>query len=291
MMELISAMISPFADYAFMRRALIGCIILSLAAGPLGMLLILRRMSLMGEAMSHAVLPGIAVGFLIGGLSVPLMGLGGLIAGVIVAICVGIVTRTTHLREDANLAAFYLIAMALGVLLISLHGNMIDLVHLLFGSVLAIDKESLYLMAWVASVTLTVVAVFYRPILTEAFDPIFMRSVNSAGTFYHLLFLILVVINLIAGFQALGTLMAVGLMMLPAAAARFWARQFLSLAITASCIGMASGFVGLLISYYINVPSGPAIILTAGFAYIVSLSLGRFGSIRAKFFPAKHFAQ
>lgn len=238
--------------------------------------------------MSHAVLPGIAVGFLIGGLSVPLMGLGGLVAGIIVALCVGVVTRTTILREDANLAAFYLIALALGVLLISLHGNTIDLVHLLFGSVLAIDKASLELMAGVTSVTLVLFALFYRPILTEAFDPIFMRSVNRFGSLYHLLFLVLVVINLIAGFQALGTLMAVGLMMLPAAASRFWARHFLSLSLTACGIGMASGFIGLLISYYENVPSGPAIILTAGLVYIFSLLLGRFGSVRARYYPAKH---
>ncbi len=287
-MEIINAIISPFTDYAFMRRALIGCIILSLGAGPLGVLLILRRMSLMGEAMSHAVLPGIAAGFLIGGLSVPLMGLGGLIAGIIVALCVGIVTRTTILREDANLAAFYLIALALGVLLISLHGTTIDLVHLLFGSVLAIDKASLQLMASVTSVTLILFALFYRPILTEAFDPIFMRSVNRFGSLYHLLFLVLVVINLISGFQALGTLMAVGLMMLPAAAARFWARHFLSLSLTACGIGMCSGFIGLLISYYQNVPSGPAIILTAGFVYIASLLFGQYGSVRARYYPATH---
>lgn len=287
-MELINTIISPFADYVFMRRALIGCIILSVGAGPLGVLLILRRMSLMGEAMSHAVLPGIAAGFLIGGLSVPLMGLGGLIAGILVALCVGIVTRTTILREDANLAAFYLIALALGVLLISLHGNTIDLVHLLFGSVLAIDKASLQLMASVTSVTLVLFALFYRPILTEAFDPIFMRSVNRFGSLYHLLFLVLVVINLIAGFQALGTLMAVGLMMLPAAAARFWARHFLSLSLTACGIGICSGFIGLLISYYENVPSGPAIILTAGCVYIASLLFGRYGSVRARYYPAKH---
>ncbi len=287
-MELINLIISPFTDYVFMRRALTGCIILSLGAGPLGVLLILRRMSLMGEAMSHAVLPGIAVGFLIGGLSVPLMGLGGLVAGIVVALCVGVVTRTTILREDANLAAFYLIALALGVLLISLHGNTIDLVHLLFGSVLAIDKASLELMASVTSVTLVLFALFYRPMLTEAFDPIFMRSVNRFGSLYHLLFLVLVVINLIAGFQALGTLMAVGLMMLPAAASRFWARHFLSLSLTACGIGMTSGFIGLLISYYANVPSGPAIILTAGLVYIFSLLFGRFGSVRARYYPAKH---
>lgn len=288
MMDVQSLLITPFADFAFMRRALVGCTFLALGAGPLGVLLILRRMSLMGEAMSHAVLPGIAAGFLVGGLSVPLMGLGGLIAGLIVALLVGVVTRTTILREDANLAAFYLIALALGVMLISLHGNSIDLVHLLFGSVLAIDKESLQLMAGVTGVTIILFALFYRPILTEAFDPVFMRSVNRFGTFYHLLFLVMVVINLIAGFQALGTLMAVGLMMLPAAASRFWAQRYLSLSLCSIGLGIVSGFIGLLISYHVNVPSGPAIILTAGAIYLLSVLFGRFGSVRARYFPARH---
>lgn len=288
MIDLQQIFITPFSDYMFMRRALIGCVLLSLGAGPLGVLLILRRMSLMGEAMSHAVLPGIAAGFLVGGLSVPIMGLGGLIAGLVVALLVGLVTRSTILREDANMAAFYLIALALGVMLISLNGNAIDLVHLLFGSVLAIDKESLQLMAGVTSVTLVLFALFYRPILTEAFDPIFMQSIGKGGSFFHMLFLVLVVINLIAGFQALGTLMAVGLMMLPAAASRFWAQHFLSLSLTSAGIGMVSGAIGLLISYHINVPSGPAIILTAGLVYIISLLFGRIGSVRARYFPARH---
>jgi zinc/manganese transport system permease protein len=290
MTDIIALIISPFSEFAFMRRALMGCILLSLGAAPLGVMLILRRMSLMGEAMAHAVLPGVAAGFLIGGLSVPIMGLGGLVAGIIVTLLVGVVTRTTILREDANLAAFYLIALALGVMLISLHGSSVDLVHLLFGSVLAIDRDSLLLMASITSITLLLFALLYRPILTEAFDPIFMRSVNRLGSVYHLLFLVLVVINLIAGFQALGTLMSVGLMMLPAAAARFWAKHFLSLSICAAIIGILSGAIGLLISYHINVPSGPAIILVAGTVYIISLLVGSYGSVRARYYPAKHLA-
>jgi zinc/manganese transport system permease protein len=144
-------------------------------------------------------------------------------------------------------------------------------------------------MAGVTSFTLVVFALLYRPIIVEAFDPIFMRSVGRFGSLFHLLFLVLVVINLIAGFQALGTLMAVGLMMLPAAAARFWARHFLGLSLCAIAIGAVSGFFGLLISYHINVPSGSAIILVAGGIYLVSVLMGRFGSVRARYFPAKHF--
>jgi len=280
--------IAPFADFGFMRRALIGCCLLSLGSAPLGVLLILRRMSLMGEAMSHAVLPGIAAGFLVAGLSVPAMGLGGMIAGLVIAVLVGLATRFSQLKEDANLAAFYLIALALGVLLVSLHGTSIDLVHLLFGTVLAVDDLSLRFMAITTSITLVLFAVFYRPLMTEAFDPVFMRTLHNHGAIYHLMFLMMVVINLVASFQALGTLMAVGLMILPAAAARFWAYEFIGIALTSIAVGCATSITGLLISWHASVPSGAAIILTAGIIYLISMLLGPVGSVRARYFTTRH---
>jgi zinc/manganese transport system permease protein len=290
-MSLYTTLIAPFVEYGFMNKALLGCILLSLSSAPLGVMLMLRQMSLMGDAMAHAVLPGVAVGFLLGGASLPLMSLGGFVAGVMIAVLVGLATRSTTLKEDANLAAFYLIALSLGVLLISVKGNTVDLMHLLFGSVLAVDDASLHLMAGVSSFTLITVALFYRGLLAEAFDPVFVRSVCKGAGAFHLLFLVLVVVNLVASFQALGTLMAVGLMMLPAVAARFWAQGFAPMTMIAAGIGVTASIGGLLISYYINVPSGPAIILWAGTMYLLSLLFGRFGSVRARYFPFKHLNQ
>src|SRR5437773_2784734 len=123
-----------------MRRALAGCLALALGCGPIGTILVIRRMSLMGDALSHAVLPGAALGFIIAGLSLPAMSLGGLAAGLVVALSSGVVTRFTPLREDASFAAFYLISLAFGVLLVSAHGSNVDLLHLLFGSILATAK-------------------------------------------------------------------------------------------------------------------------------------------------------
>jgi zinc/manganese transport system permease protein len=290
-MSLYTTLIAPFAEYGFMSKALLGCILLSLSSAPLGVLLMLRQMSLMGDAMAHAVLPGVAVGFLLGGASLPLMSLGGFVAGVMIAVLVGLATRSTTLKEDANLAAFYLMALSLGVLLISLKGNTVDLMHLLFGSVLAVDDASLRLMAGVSSFTLITFALFYRALLTEAFDPVFLRSVCKKAGMFHLLFLVLVVVNLVASFQALGTLMAVGLMMLPAVASRFWAQGFAPMVLVAAGFGLFASTAGLLLSYHINVPSGPAIILSAGVIYLLSLLFGRFGSVRARYFPFKHLNQ
>jgi zinc/manganese transport system permease protein len=238
-------------------------------------------MSLMGDALSHAVLPGAALGFILGGLSLPAMSFGGVAAGLVVALLSGLVTRLTPLREDASFAAFYLISLALGVLLVSTHGSNVDLLHLLFGSILAIDDAALILVGAVASVSLLSLAVIYRPLVVECFDPAFLRSVGGGGGRVHILFLMLVVLNLVAGFQALGTLMAVGLMMLPAAAARFWVRELWSLSAVSSALALMSGFFGLLASYYLDLPSGPSIVLVAGFAYCSSVLVGPRDSLRA----------
>jgi zinc/manganese transport system permease protein len=273
-MTLSALLLEPFAEYGFMRRALVSSLALALGSAPMGTLLVLRRMSLVGDAMGHALLPGAAAGFVLAGLSLPAMSIGGFFAALAVALAAGWVARATSQREDASFAAFYLIALALGVLLVSMHGSSVDLMHLLFGSVLAVDDAALLLVVGVASVTLVVLAAIYRPLVTECLDPGFLRSVGGRGGLVHGAFLVLTVANLVAAFQALGTLMAVGLMMLPATAARFWAAEVWSLALVAALIAALSGFAGLLLSYHAQWPSGPAIVLVAGGAYLVSVAAG-----------------
>lgn len=269
---------SPFIDFAFMRRALVACFAMALGSAPIGVVLMLRRMSLFGEAMSHAILPGAAIGFLVAGFSLPAISIGGVIAGLIVALLAGAATRATDQREDASFAAFYLIALALGVTLISTRGSAVDVMQILFGSVLAVDEAALLLLGVVSSLTLLIFAAIYRPLLVDGFDPEFLRSVQrGGGTPYHFIFLGLVVVNLVAAFQALGSLMAVGLMMLPALAARYWCRSFMAGMLIAALIAAVSGYCGLLLSFHADLPSGPAIVLFAGAAYILSLSLGRHG--------------
>lgn len=276
-MTLHALLVAPFVEYGFMRRALVACLALGIGSGPIGVLLMLRRMSLVGDAMSHAILPGAAVGFLVAGLSLPAMGIGGMVAGLAVALLSGLVSRTTILREDASFASFYLASLALGVLIVSLRGSNIDLLHVLFGTILAIDDEALYLIASITSGTAIVLALVYRPLVVECFDPGFLRSVGGRGSLYHLLFLFLVVANLVAAFQALGTLMAVGLMMLPASVARLWATTLPAMMAVAAGVAVLSGFIGLVTSFHISLASGPAIVLTASLFYFVSLLVGRGG--------------
>ena len=268
-------LLQPFVEFAFMRRALVANAVLALACAPLGCLLMLRRMSLVGDAMAHAVLPGAAAGFLLAGLSLPAMSAGGFVAALAVALAAGWVTRRTPQREDASFAAFYLMALALGVLLVSLRGSQVDLMRLLFGSVLAVDDAALLMMATISSLTLLLLAAAWRPLVVESFDPGFLRSVGGPGARVHALLLVLVVANLVSGFQALGTLMAVGLMMLPAASARFWVAGLPAMSALAAGIGAVAGWAGLLVSYRAELPSGPCIVLACGLAYVVSVLFGR----------------
>ena len=287
-MNLYDVAFAPFAEFGFMRRALVGCLALALGCGPIGTILVVRRMSLMGDALSHAVLPGAALGFIVAGLSLPAMSLGGVAAGLLVALLSGLVTRLTPLREDASFAGFYLISLALGVLLVSIHGSNVDLLRLLFGSILAVDDAALILIGGIATASLLLLAVIYRPLVVECFDPGFLRAVGGGGGLVHTLFLTLVVFNLVAGFQALGTLMAVGLMMLPAAAARFWVRELWALSAASSALALGSGFLGLLLSYHLDLPSGPAIVLVAGLGYLTSVAFGPRDSLRALYVQRAH---
>ncbi|NEW95594.1 metal ABC transporter permease [Rhodopseudomonas sp. BR0G17] len=285
---LYQALIAPFTEFEFMRRALAGIVALSLGGAPIGVFLMLRRMSLVGDAMAHAILPGAAIGFLLSGLNLFAMTFGGLIAGFAVAILAGVVSRVTELKEDASLAAFYLVSLALGVTIVSMKGTNIDLLHVLFGNILAMDDRTLLVIAFNATLTLVALAVIWRPLVIECVDPLFLRTVSRAGAPAHLAFLALVVINLVNGFHALGTLLAVGLMILPAGIAKFWARDITGMMMVAVSSALLSGYVGLVLSYQAGLPSGPAIILVAAVLYLGSVLFGRFGGVIRKLFPAPH---
>jgi len=287
-MQLHHLLIAPFAEFAFMRRALAGSIALAIAGPPLGVFLILRRMALTGDAMAHAILPGAALGYLAAGLSLGPMTIGGLAAGLIVAVGSGVVARTTVLREDASLAAFYLISLALGVTIVSLRGSNIDLLHVLFGSVLALDDATLILLAAIASVTLAAIAALYRPLVLETVDASFLASVSKSGGPVQIIFLALVVLNLVGGFQALGTLLAVGMMMLPAASARLITQDMTAMIAIAAAQGIVAGYAGLVVSFHAGLPSGPLIILMAGFLYLLALVFGPAGGLLRRFKTGRH---
>jgi len=261
--------VEPFETLAFMRAALVACLALALANGAVGTLLVLRRMSLDGDVLGHAVMPGAAIGFLYAGPSATWLSLGGVASGLAVATLAGLVTRE-EARRDAGLVVFYLIALSLGVILVAWRGSNVDVMRVLFGTVLAIDQRALLQIATASSVILVAIAALYRPLAVGAFDPAFLRAVGTRAP-YRAVFLAMVVLALVASFQAFGTLLAVGPMLLPAAAARCWGMGVAASMALATGFGLTASIAGLLVSYHANLPSGPAIVLAAGLLFGISL--------------------
>ncbi len=248
--------------------ALLACLFISLIGAPLGVILVLRRMSMTGEALSHAILPGLAVALFVWGVWLPGMTLGGLIAGLIVSFLSHGAAKRTKLRDDATLASFYVIALALGIFILSLGtGTEKHAIHLLFGSILGVDAASLNFIMAVSLNGLIVFLIIYRPLVYDCFDPIFSRSVGIKGGIYTNIFLMLVVCVLVAACQALGTLMAIGLMIIPSVTACLLSNRIKVIMVCSVLIAFVVSYGGLLFSFHYNWPSGCTIILGAGILY------------------------
>ena len=276
-------LITEMFNYAFMRRAFVVTTILSASVAPVGAFLVLRRLSLAGEAMAHAITPGVVIGFVTAGLSVMSLLFGGLIAGLGVAVLTAYLARNTILRSDASLASLYLIALAIGIFILSAAGSAVPLKSFLFGSILGVDDASMILVGGVATVTLVTFALILRPLIMSTCDPVFFESQVKRPWIVDQGFMFLIVLNLLAAFKTLGTLMAVGLMILPATAARYWSGTITAQLGLGFIFSLLSCWLGLTLSYVLpETPSGPAIVLVAGAIFILSALIGPLG-LRGQF--------
>lgn len=266
---LVAAVWSPFADFDFMARALAGGLALALAAAPLGVFLVMRRMSLVGDAVGHAILPGAAGAALLGGGATMTLTLGAALTGALVFAIAGFSARALRLPEDAGFAVFYLAALALGVVLASLGGGVVDLERLLFGAALGLDDTALMLAAGAATVSLVGMALIIRPLLLDTLDPVFLRQAGGGGAWATAAFFVLLALTTVASFHALGALMSVGLAILPAVGARFWARGVGRSVLAAAILGGVGVTLGLLASFHADAPAGASIVLA-----LVALAVG-----------------
>lgn len=282
-------LLTPLADIA-VRRSLAAIVALALGAGPIGVFLMLRRMSLIGDAMSHAILPGVAIGFLAAGLNVYAMTLGGLAAGLLIAVLAGMISRATSLQEDTSLAVFLLISLAFGVVLVTLAGIDIErLMTFLFGETAAkMNADKLLVIAVNATISLIAMALIYRPLVIDCVDPGFLRSVSRKDGIAHLAFLAVLVLNLINAFHALGTLLGIGIIIIPAGIARFWTRDITIMIVLATAMALLSGVAGVLFAFHLAIPSGPAATLIAGLLYAGSVLFGSNGGVVWRIIPGRH---
>jgi len=269
---------APLDEAKSMCRALIACLAVSIGSAPLGVFLVLRRMSLAGDVMTHTLLPGVAVAYLVVGASPAMMLAGGLASGVVAALLSVVARRMTLIREDAGLTAVYLIFLAAGILMLAGQGEPEELLHVLFGNALKIDGGTLVAIVGIVTVTLSVLAVVFRPLVIESFDPAFLGAAGG-GVVVHGIFMVLVMANLVAGAAALGTLMTVGLMIMPAITAQFWAASIGRIIAIAMAIALVSSFAGLFLAHHGQLPPGPAIVLIVGLAFVVSMTLGPQGGL------------
>lgn len=274
---IIHMLFDPFINCGYMRRAIVACCILSISITPIGNFLMLRRMSLVGDVLSHAILPGVAIGYFFSGMSFMIMSIGGFISGLMVAILSNWISEKTLLKQDASFAGLYLGSLAFGVILMSLHGPNIDLLDLLFGgSILSVNLLNLGCIGIISTITLLTVALFYRALIIEIFDPNFLRNNNiEASRCIQIFFLSIVMLNLVASFQVTGTLMSVGLMMLPGLSARCWVKSLIHMLLLSVFVAFLCSWIGLLGSFYMFLPAGPTIVLCGSVIFLISVLFGR----------------
>ena len=271
MSEWLTWLAAPLSsDHLFMWRAVLMCGLLGVSASLLGCVLVVRRLSLMGDALAHSLLPGIGVAWLVCGTSVTALLAGGVVAGLMTALARALISRLTRLKEDAAFAALFITLFAAGVVLVSRLGTPIDLMHFLFGNILGLGDDDLALAAGVSTATVTVFALFYRSILLECFDPAFHRASGGWSAATHLGLLALTVLNLVAALHALGSVLAIGLFMLPAVSANLWCDRWGRMLAWAASYAVVGSIVGLYISYQAHLASGPCMVAVLGGGFLIS---------------------
>jgi zinc/manganese transport system permease protein len=269
--------VEPFS-FGFMQRGLLSAVLLSLSGGLLGAILVLRRLALMGDALSHSLLPGVALAFLLFGPNTTALFVGALIAGLLTAAGSALLSRLTRLKEDAAFGSLFIIFFAAGVALVSAMGARIDLIHFLFGNILGVSPADLRLAGAASALTLIIFVVFRRSILLQTFDPIFHRATGGRGTVVHVGLLSLTVLNLIAALHAMGIVLALGLFILPAVTAYLWSDRLPHLLTVSVLTALACSVLGIFASYHLNIASGASVVLCLGAAFLGSALLSpRYG--------------
>ncbi|HCZ8437705.1 TPA: metal ABC transporter permease [Staphylococcus aureus] len=258
--------------YQFLNRALITSIIVGIVCGTVGSLIVLRGLSLMGDAMSHAVLPGVALSFLFG---IPMF-IGALITGMIASIFIGYITSSSKTKPDAAIGISFTAFLASGIIIISLINTTTDLYHILFGNLLAITNSAFLTTIVIGSIVLILIIIFYRPLMISTFDPTFSRMSGLNTTLLHYFVILLLSLVTVASIQTVGIILVVALLITPASTAFLISKKLYSMMIIASLISVISSIVGLYYSYIYNIPSGATIVLCTFVIYIITLFFTKF---------------
>ncbi len=263
-------LLSPL-QYGFMVRGLLAAVTVGAVCAVLGTYVVLRGMAFFGDALAHAILPGVAVAYLLGGPQGPLFW-GGLVAGITTALGIGAITKSGQVREDTAIGVLFAAMFALGVALISTTRNFsMDLTHFLFGNVLGVSTADLTRTVLFGGLVLLLIAAFYKEFLVISFDPVLASILRLPAEFFRYLLFVMLAVTVVIALQTVGVALMVAMLVTPAATASLLTRRLPSMMAVAAAVGALSSVVGLYLSYYINVASGAAIVLVCTAFFILAL--------------------
>lgn len=266
-------MITEFIDgllhYHFLQNALITALVIGIVAGAVGCFIILRGMSLMGDAISHAVLPGVALSFILG----INFFIGAIIFGLLASVLITYIKGNSIIKSDTAIGITFSSFLALGVILIGLANSSTDLFHILFGNILAVQDGDMYMTMGVALLVLLLITIFFRPLLLTSFDPTLARSMGMKVSAYHYLLMILLTLVSVTAMQSVGTILIVAMLITPAATAYLYANSLKSMILLSSSLGALASLLGLFIGYSFNIAAGSSIVLTSTFLFLLSFFL------------------
>ena len=263
---MIAWLTDPFS-LEFMQRALVASLIVGVLCSVIGTFVVLRAMAFLGDALAHAILPGVAVAYLIGA---DLL-LGALVAAVVVAVGIGVFSRRGGLKEDTAIGILFAAALALGVLLMStVRSYATDLTHILFGNVLGVSSGDLWLTGTLAVIVLAVLIAFFKEFQLASFDPVLAHMLNKRPEVLRFTMLILLALTIVVGLQTVGVGLVAAMLVTPAATAYLLTRRLSSMMVVSAVVGASSSVAGLYASFYLDVASGAAVVLVATAAFLLA---------------------
>ncbi|HGD6180059.1 TPA: metal ABC transporter permease subunit [Streptococcus agalactiae] len=252
--------------YHFLQNAFITAIVIGIVAGAVGCFIILRSMSLMGDAISHAVLPGVAISFILG----INFCIGAIVFGLLSSIIITYIKENSVIKGDTAIGITFSSFLALGIILIGLANSTTDLFHILFGNILAVQDSDKYMTIIVGLIVLTLITIFFKELLLTSFDPVLAKSMGMRVSFYHYLLMILLTLVAVTAMQSVGTILIVALLITPAATAYLYVKSLRTMLFLSSALGAVASVLGLYIGYTFNIAAGSSIVLTSTFMFLLA---------------------
>lgn len=263
---MISEFIDGLLNFHFLQNALITALVIGIVGGAVGCFIILRGMSLMGDAISHAVLPGVAISFILG----INFFIGAIVFGLLASTIITYIKSNSIIKSDTAIGITFSSFLALGIILIGIANSSTDLFHILFGNILAVQDLDMWITIAVALLVLTTITIFFRPLLLTSFDPILAKSIGVKVTFYHYLLMVILTLVAVTAMQSVGTILIVALLITPAATAYLYANSLKTMILLSSGFGALASVLGLFIGYSFNIAAGSSIVLTSALLFLIS---------------------